>query len=123
MSGLFNEPWTRVSWIAGWTQDFFEAVLDLALGHSHVGLTVDDGNVSDVTHILAGAGQARSPREVLRLLRAHRASPRSSAGTRLGELAGRRYGGSAVTVWPMGRGVDLSPEHLWAGTRNESQDS
>lgn len=32
--------------------DFFEAVLDLVREHPHVRLTVDDGNASDVTHIL-----------------------------------------------------------------------
>ncbi len=33
-------------------QGFFEAVLDLVRDHRHVGLTVDDGNLSDMTHIL-----------------------------------------------------------------------
>jgi len=33
-------------------QEFFDAVLDLVRDHSHVRLTVDDGNRSDVTNIL-----------------------------------------------------------------------
>lgn len=33
-------------------QDFFDAVLDLVRDHSHVRLTVDDGNRSDLTNIL-----------------------------------------------------------------------
>lgn len=32
--------------------DFFEAVLDLVIKHPHVRITVDDGNVSDFTHIV-----------------------------------------------------------------------
>jgi peptidoglycan/xylan/chitin deacetylase (PgdA/CDA1 family) len=32
--------------------DFFEAVLDLVKKHPHVRITVDDGNVSDITHIV-----------------------------------------------------------------------
>ncbi|MDP3850166.1 MAG: polysaccharide deacetylase family protein [Luteolibacter sp.] len=32
--------------------DFFEAVLDLVKKHPHVRMTVDDGNVSDFTHIV-----------------------------------------------------------------------
>jgi len=33
-------------------QDFFESVLDLIQGHPHVRLTVDDGNISDLSVIL-----------------------------------------------------------------------
>ncbi len=33
-------------------QDFFEAVLDFVRDQPHVGITVDDGNESDVSHIL-----------------------------------------------------------------------
>jgi peptidoglycan/xylan/chitin deacetylase (PgdA/CDA1 family) len=32
--------------------DAFERVLDLVVGHEHVKLTIDDGNLSDVTHVL-----------------------------------------------------------------------
>lgn len=32
--------------------DFFEAVLDLLNDHPNTGITVDDGNVSDFTHVL-----------------------------------------------------------------------
>ena len=37
---------------AGWIEpDFFEAILDLAPAHSELSFTVDDGNVTDFTHV------------------------------------------------------------------------
>lgn len=91
-------------------QDFFEAVLDLARDHPQVGLTVDDGNVSDVTHILPALSK-RGMRAVFFICSGRLGLPAFLKPTELRELLaeGMTIGSHGVDHRPW-RG--LSPEQL-----------